>query len=733
MTKLFPNVESNITKLTKLSEIVYLATFSFKDFSDPNVSKGALDLYKTGIGGEMIVSSKLMLCDGKVDPLSVSNLIKNLSSHVIKYDKVIVIEVSLDLDSYYGNSEVVTDLNKILKPVCDITGQTYNHTDIQGKAFEFYYIKCHLYYFINHTKDILKLVRKTLNEKIDLNSDINFSPIIIFKCGLTWSNIISLIQLNNITVHGGSISRRHKVSITEYRLSTFLYLSGLTGSKNHFYDSYVDKFFSSTNLVSDLSAYKYINKHLSGYRPSNGVLLNYYLLNKQIKTLIDLAQINKSILSLEESLKGLNNFIHTKYEQELSSLDQLKSQNLKKLSEVRSKDLSFSSSKHKNVVHHKIKILKSNISTINQQILSLSQNLSENNTTKTDTLQKLSESKNKFISLQEKLSAISLESESVSHISGDKSISLLPINSFLTRPLLTTSLAKGNTTEGSSSKSSPRKYHSLILKRDFTSSSTTHKLNFEVNSPGFTELVRFLNNSPVTEETQIQLETYLLNQGEQLYKSKLEEVLDINYFKLNPLVLNILKNSLSDLDKLITNYKNNVENSNQYGKEIHLVLSGLDNKLIISNLLGRVLKIISNHKQVNKNTISINVAIDLAKDLINYFISNEFTKFNLQMSKTKETEINQSKNKYTLSKFISEHTEFDILYTDVLLFTLGINLLNFLEEIKLIKTTVVQLETNAKQTIFTADKKFEVLLSNYHLLDVPYKLPMIVPPAPPPS
>lgn len=235
--------------------------------------------------------------------------------------------------------------------------------------------------------------------------------------------------------------------------------------------------------------------------------------------------------------------------------------------------------------------------------------------------------------------------------------------------------------------------------------------------------MRFLNNCPVNDDTQIQLEKYLLNQGELFYNSKLEEVLDINYYKLNPLVLNILKSSLSDLDKLITNYKNNVENSKQYGKEIHLVLTSLDTKLIISYLLGRVLKIISNHNQVNKKTISVNVAIDLAKDLVNYFISNEFKKFNLQMSKTKVTEINQSQNKYTLSKFVSEHTEFDILYTDVLLFTLGINLLNFLEEVKLIKTTVVQLEKDVKQTILVVDAKIEVLLSNYPLLMFPINYP----------
>ena len=65
----------------------------------------------------------------------------------------------------------------------------------------------------------------------------------------------------------------------------------------------------------------------------------------------------------------------------------------------------------------------------------------------------------------------------------------------------------------------------------------------------------------------------------------MEELLDVNYFKLNPSVLNILKNSISDLDRLINNYKKNVLNSKNFRKEINLLLNGLDNKIIIKSLL----------------------------------------------------------------------------------------------------------------------------------------------------
>ena len=53
---------------------------------------------------------------------------------------------------------------------------------------------------------------------------------------------------------------------------------------------------------------------------------------------------------------------------------------------------------------------------------------------------------------------------------------------------------------------------------------------------------------------------------------------------------------------------------------MNYLFSVLTNDLIIKYLLGRVLRIISNNSLINKNTISVNVAIDLAKDLVNYCI-----------------------------------------------------------------------------------------------------------------
>src|ERR1700722_15505307 len=83
----------------------------------------------------------------------------------------------------------------------------------------------------------------------------------------------------------------------------------------------------------------------------------------------------------------------------------------------------------------------------------------------------------------------------------------------------------------------------------------------------------------------------------------MNETLDINYYKLNPYLLDVLKKSIDELDKL------------------------LSNDIIIYHLLGRVLKIISNNNLLNKNTNSTDVALDLAKSLLFYFYKIEYQEY----------------------------------------------------------------------------------------------------------
>ena len=132
----------------------------------------------------------------------------------------------------------------------------------------------------------------------------------------------------------------------------------------------------------------------------------------------------------------------------------------------------------------------------------------------------------------------------------------------------------------------------------------------------------------------------------------MNQILDINYYKLNPYLLDVLKKSIDELDKLINNYRFNnrkamLKNKDNSDSLEYLLISRLSNEVIISHLLGRVLKIISNTNLLNKNTNSTDVALDLAKSLLFYFYKIEYQEY------IKKEEI--SYKDYSLSTFISSN------------------------------------------------------------------------------
>ena len=114
---------------------------------------------------------------------------------------------------------------------------------------------------------------KILDKLFDFRSDkeknskyLGINPIIIFN-GLSKGNIIHLFKLHNINLNGGSISRRHKLSITEYRLSIFIDLIDLfQENKEEFLSFYKENRFSSKfyirpSLKKEVKLNPYINHY----------------------------------------------------------------------------------------------------------------------------------------------------------------------------------------------------------------------------------------------------------------------------------------------------------------------------------------------------------------------------------------------------------------------------------------------------------------------------------------
>ena len=57
------------------------------------------------------------------------------------------------------------------------------------------------------------------------------------------------------------------------------------------------------------------------------------------------------------------------------------------------------------------------------------------------------------------------------------------------------------------------------------------------------------------------------------------------------------------------------------------MLNNLNNEIIISRLLGRLLRIISNHNLLNKNTYCNDLASDLGNSLLYDYYSVKFSEF----------------------------------------------------------------------------------------------------------
>ena len=116
----------------------------------------------------------------------------------------------------------------------------------------------------------------------------------------------------------------------------------------------------------------------------------------------------------------------------------------------------------------------------------------------------------------------------------------------------------------------------------------------------------------------MKIEQFLNNQGQILLKNRLEQNSDLNYYKINPYVLEKLKPAIEELKMLIINHKEmaiKLENLNKSESKFKsavsdtknsvfmvesLIFSSLSVEEISSQILGRFLRIISNNNLFNK-------------------------------------------------------------------------------------------------------------------------------------
>lgn len=173
-----------------------------------------------------------------------------------------------------------------------------------------------------------------------------------------------------------------------------------------------------------------------------------------------------------------------------------------------------------------------------------------------------------------------------------------------------------------------RKFHSLSRNE-----STQNKSKFNV----YTELKYFLDNSPINNETQIKIEKFLLKNG-------LEELKDRSNFqiggiyggelapyskKTSEFLLKFKPDLLKKINSFIkfkNNYKNEDSKKSEYKLYLVDIIENVGVTYVLTILLGRYIKILSNTKYnfSSERNLVLDIALDLSKDLIREYLYSSY-------------------------------------------------------------------------------------------------------------
>ena len=525
-----------------------------------------------------------------------------------------------------------------------------------------------------------------------------------------WSNILLNFKIHKVDISGGSTPKRHILQTVDFGL-----LRALINIFNEdklinkiIYDSYKDPILSSSipldfykNLFENEDIlfkikYKLINEWASSIKETTSgleILDN----NKEFKEIIFSNLKSSMDMLISEISTGMNNdlkkdeIIKSKITSEINSLLFEKS----RIEDIQNVSTRHMGNKEKKRFKKERTILLNNkensayidydISQCNDKLLDIN-NIIEY---KQNNITKFLENKDNYT-----LSELNILHKKYLYINQDKAIIL----------------KKKSPSKGI------RQYHTFNNKH-YSTGNAINNVNFNINSPVYIELQRIISNSHLNENTQVEIEQFLNDQGSILLKSRLDKISDINYYKLNPFIVECLKKSIGELEKLITSYRSNIQkivNKDQTQIVENEIISGLTNEIIISNLLGRLLRIISNNNLFNKNTSCTDLACDLGNSLLYAFYSLKY----------KDFEYN------SLSIFIDkEFSDLKKASSDTVLIHIGLKLLNLLEEVGLIHTDIYISSKDHKNLIYVAnDNILEQIGKNIELFSISYKIPMVVPP-----
>jgi len=117
-------------------------------------------------------------------------------------------------------------------------------TNLHGKTIGFFLKRISIDTFFKEIEDLSKVV-----SPLELGDEIvGVNPIVIFQ-NISWGSILYVARLYDYVIHGGTSTNRHKLSLTEYKFSSFLLMSGLLNNKSQYYNDYVEREISGNRNI----------------------------------------------------------------------------------------------------------------------------------------------------------------------------------------------------------------------------------------------------------------------------------------------------------------------------------------------------------------------------------------------------------------------------------------------------------------------------------------------------
>ena len=283
------------------------------------------------------------------------------------------------------------------------------------------------------------------------------------------------------------------------------------------------------------------------------------------------------------------------------------------------------------------------------------------------------------------------------------------------------------------------------LTKNLNKKKQVSKKSINENSPAFGYLSQLLDNSPINNKTQEQIEEYLLDStyiNIDNTNKKSNPLIDYNLISSKELGL-LLLNNTEKINKIINNFKkiefsiNKKSNQKNISRHyLSMLLKEVDNNFVLTVIYGRLMRIISRHNMHYNNEGVVDIFHDMANNIIREYYYRLYNKRLFEIAKEHEIEITElwkSQYKFTFSDWKNANEDLvNKLDDPTLKGNIGGILTEWMIECNLIEIKVVLVSRTEKKNILVPTSEVLNTLDNKvkSQIHLPFRIPMIIKPKP---